>query len=266
MIHSQRLGQAGGLPAVLVHCFMGHSGNWAGMLGAMEVPLEACAVDLPSHGRSGAWVAGSGDLQGQVAQHLDSIITAPSVLIGHSFGGSVVLRHALERRSNVQGVVLIEPVLFAAARNEPEAAGHAAAEAGIDAALARGDPAGAARLFLQMNDPGSDWDALPARARDTFTRQILLLRETVLQVRDDRPGLVAAGRLEGIDFPVLLIRGSQTPAIFHAIHRVLERRIPSVEAAVVEGAGHMVPISHPAQTAALIGDWLARKMKNPRVS
>ncbi len=266
MIHSQRLGRAGGLPAALVHCFMGHSGSWAGMLGAMEVALDACALDLPSHGRSSAWVPGSGDLQGHVAQHLGGLVTGAHVLIGHSFGGSVVLRHALEHQTHVAGVVLIEPVLFAAARHEPEAPEHARAEAGIDEALSQGDPARAARLFLQMNEPATDWEALPERARAAFTRQILLLHETVLQVRDDKPGLVAAGRLEAIDFPVLLIRGSRSPAIFHAIHRVLARRIPGATAAVIEGGGHMAPITHPRETAAVIDAWLSATIKAPRVS
>lgn len=262
MIHTMPMGQPGGLPSALVHCFLGHSGGWAPLLGAMRQPLAALAVDLPGHGRSGPFEGG--DLQGAVAAHLAAQIHAPSLLIGHSFGGTVALRLALEHPGKVAGLVLMEPVLVAAARLEPEAAGHSAAHAPIDQALAAGEIARAAALFLQINDPDADWDALPERMRATFMRQIALLPSTTAAVRDDVAGLVAPGRLEQVDFPVLLLCGEQSPAIFQAIHRVLARRIPHAQAHVIAGAGHMGPITHARETAAILDLWIGQKMKTPR--
>ena len=262
MIHAAAMGVADGLPSALVHCFLGHSGGWAALLAAMRHPLAAVAVDLPGHGRSSPFAGG--DLQGVVADDLAQRLEGRRLLIGQSFGGTVALRVALEHPGKVSGLVLIEPVLLAAARAEPEAAGHAAAHAPIDAALAAGDPARAAELFLKINDPASDWAALPERLRATFARQIPLLQATTAAVRDDSAGLVRPGRLEGVDFPVLLICGALSPPIFHAIHRVLSRRIPGARARMVEGAGHMAPMTHPAQTAAILDDWIAQELKTPR--
>jgi len=263
MIHSVAMGEAGGLPSALVHCFLGHSGGWAALLAAMRHPLAALAVDLPGHGRSGPFAGG--DLQGVVADDLAGRIAGRTLLIGHSFGGTVALRVALEHPDKVAGLVLIEPVLLAAARAEPEAAAHAAAHAPIDLALAAGDPARAAEVFLKINDPASDWAALPERARATFTRQIPLLQATTAAVRDDSAGLVGPGRLEAVDFPVLLICGEQSPPIFHAIHRVVSRRIPGARARMVTGAGHMAPLTHAADTASILDAWIAQELKTPRV-
>ena len=49
-----------------------------------------------------------------------------------------------------------------------------------------------------------------------------------------------------------LIRGSQTQRVVADIHAALAARIPDASDHVVEGAGHMVPLTHVAETAALI--------------
>ncbi len=78
------------------------------------------ALDQPSHGRSADW-DGERDLHGLTTQI--SIVMAemigeggPVDIIGHSFGGTVALRMALERPDLVRSLTLVEPVIFAAAR------------------------------------------------------------------------------------------------------------------------------------------------------
>jgi pimeloyl-ACP methyl ester carboxylesterase len=53
--------------------------------------------------------------------------------------------------------------------------------------------------------------------------------------------------------PVLLIRGDRSPAIIGAIAEAIAARLPDVGVATVPGAAHMLPITHPAETAGLIG-------------
>lgn len=55
---------------------------------------------------------------------------APVDVIGHSFGATVALRLALERPELVRSLVLVEPVLFAAAKaaEDPRFAAFAARE------------------------------------------------------------------------------------------------------------------------------------------
>jgi pimeloyl-ACP methyl ester carboxylesterase len=43
-----------------------------------------------------------------------------------------------------------------------------------------------------------------------------------------------------------------------AINSSIERRLPNVARAVIDGAGHMAPITHPEPVAAAIRELLAR--------
>lgn len=254
-MHGRRLGEPGGLPAVLAHCFLGHGGSWKALLEALPVPLDALAPDLPGHGRS-PMPADPGDFHAEVAAALTGIIDRPSLLIGHSFGAASMLRHALHHPDTVTGLVLIEPVFFAVAEGQPEYAPYRETEGPLHAAARAGRLADAARAFLALNPGSPDFDRLPAPVQALMAEQMRLVTATEAGLFDDSGALMP--RLEGFDKPVLLLLGSGTTPIFHATVRELTRRLPQAEAQVIPGAGHMVPISHPAATAEAIGLWLER--------
>ncbi len=254
-IHGVRLGVPGGLPAVLAHCFLGHSGTWPRLLSALRTPLDARAFDMPGHGRSADW-SGQGDLLAEVAGLIGERVGAAALLVGHSFGGAAVLRFALENPARTMGLVLIEPVFFAAARDEPEQGPYLQAEAGLHAAFAAGDMARAGREFLALNGDAGAWDALPAPQRVQIVRQMPMIAASVDRVHVDKCGLLAPGRLEAFDRPVLLIDGAASPPIFGAVNRALERRLKRARRVTVPGAGHMLPITHAAAVAAEIDAWL----------
>ena len=262
---TQRMGQQGGLPALLVHCFLGHSGLWQGLVGAMVPPLDALALDMPGHGRAPPWddPSGSGDFQADVTAQLAGLVAAQAgqgapLLIGHSFGATVALRHALERPESVRGLVLFEPVFFAAAAAEPEFAAHQRDEAALRAAFAEGNMEAAARAFMQINGDAPDWDSLPERQRARFTAQMPLIAASRPGVFLDSGGQLAPGRMEAFSLPVLLITGARSPTIFRAISRALAGRLGQAEWQSLPGAGHMVPVTHARDCAGLISDWMLR--------
>ena len=52
--------------------------------------------------------------------------------------------------------------------------------------------------------------------------------------------------------PVMLIRGASSAPVMAPILEALAARLPDVGVAVVPGAGHMVPLTHPAEVAGLV--------------
>jgi lipase len=126
------------------HCYLGHAGSWRGLMAALQTPLDALAFDMPGHGRS-PLTAPPVDFHAEVAGLMPGLLAQvapdgrPALIIGHSFGAASALRHALDHPDSVAGLVLIEPVFFAAARDEPEYPGWAAEDALIHAAVAAGD-------------------------------------------------------------------------------------------------------------------------------
>jgi lipase len=259
---SYRFGTPGVRPALLAHCFLGHGGTWDRLVSRMSVPLDALAFDLPFHGRSpmpdhvddflaevGALVPG---LLAQVSPGGGGVLA-----MGHSFGGALMLRQAVLAPGTIGALVLIEPVFFAAALGTPEFDRWRAEDAPLQAHLAAGRPDEAARMFLSQNGDGTPWEGLPPRQRAAILRLIALMPGTEPGLIGDTGGILAPGRIEAFDRPVLLLAGAQSPPIYRAICRGLAARLPRADLAIVPGAGHMLPITHAAEVAARIDNWLA---------
>ena len=253
-----------GARAVLaVHCSLAHSGAWRGLVAALgEDQVRFEAFDMLSHGKSPDW-----DGQGLLPQRnaeaglllLEALVAragGPVDLVGHSFGATVALAMAEMRPDLVRSLVMIEPVLFAAAQAQnPEAlvqmrADHQAVRAPYEA----GDVEYATRLFNRAWGTGyPKWPDLPERARAAMVRSFPAVMDCDSQVYDDAVGLLAPGALEALPMPVLVMQGSATQPIMSAVTEALSARMPEAQVAVIEGAGHMVPVTHPEAVAEVIG-------------
>lgn len=239
--------------ALMIHCSLAHSGSWGGVARHMSGALEMTAFDLPGHGRSAAW-DGRGEIQGVSARIAADFCDGPVDVIGHSFGATVALRLAVEHPELVRSLVLIEPVFFAIAyhdRPDLGAAHDMAIEAFVHAMKVQ-DYAVAARLFTRTWGEGTAWADIPEPVRAQLAAQMPLIAAADGALFHDAGGMLASGALERIAAQVLLIEGSQSPAIIAAINEGLAARLPRPERAVIAGAAHMAPITHPAQVAAEI--------------
>src|SRR5690606_1123789 len=101
-------------------------------------------------------------------------------------------------------------------------------------------------------------DAMPEAVRPALERQIELIVETSPTLSQDRADILREGGLESIEDSVMLIRGGDSPPHMAEILSALADRLGDVGRAVVPGAGHMLPLTHPDQVAGLIGANLDR--------
>lgn len=238
-------------PALALHCSLAHSGSWGGMARHLSGALHLRAFDMPGHGRSAPW-DGQGDLQELTARIAADLCDGPTDLIGHSFGATVALRLAVMRPDLVRSLTLIEPVFFAAgfAEGAHVRAAFDRMMAGFAAAMAHGDRMDAARAFTAVWGAGNAWQDTPEPQRRAMAAQMPLIEAAHPVLHDDAAGLLRPGLLNGITAPVLLLEGSASPAIIAAVNQNLATRLPRVRRAVILGAGHMAPITHPAQVSA----------------
>ena len=210
--------------------------------------LEAVMPDLLGHGRSPDW-DGQVDYQSANVDALLPLIDRPMHLLGHSFGGTLALRIAVERPDLVTRLTLIEPVFFAVARGHPGFARHVGDFTPIRDAVAAGALDNAARLFHEAYGMG-DWDSLPAPMRRSFAKRMPLVTAAAPAIQDDVHGLIP--RLGAVTMPVTLIRGSLSQPVIAEIHDGLLAALPDATDHVISGAGHMAPITHLAKVAAVL--------------
>jgi lipase len=251
-----RVWERGGARRVLaLHCSLAHSGAWSG-LAERIMGVSVMALDLPGHGNSGDW-DGLEDFHALTTRVVVSMVESggsgePVDLIGHSLGGTVALRIALERPDLVRSLVLVEPVIFAAAKGDAVYAPILAEHLSVALLIAKGDRAKAAALFHARWGAGGSFVNLSPRQQNAITARIHLIAVQSDVLLDDTAGLLRPGGLESIMVPVLMVEGSDSPPIIHAVQRALCARLPSVTRLIVPGAGHMVPITHPDAVARLI--------------
>lgn len=255
-LHVRRFGS--GREVLALHCSLAHGGAWSAV--AAHLPgMTVVAPDLPGHGRSPDW-DGRCDFHTLTTwECLELLPEAPVDLIGHSFGATVALRMALERPEAIRTLTLIEPVLFAAARAAEDPAWQQNVEAlrPFAESMAAGDREAAAAAFQAVWGGGVPFADIPASQRDYIAARIHLIAVMDPMFQQDTAGLLAYGRLEALGLPVLLIEGAKSPPVIAAIQTELARRLPQVTRAVVPDAGHMSPLTHPAEVAARVAAHLA---------
>ncbi|CAM3117350.1 alpha/beta fold hydrolase [Paracoccus nototheniae] len=242
-------------PALALHCMMGSGSGWGAIARGLDGLVDLRGFDMPGHGRSDDWApAPDGpDYHTAVTRLAAAMIGRPLDLIGHSFGATVALRIAVAAPEAVRSLTLIEPVLFAA-RPDPA---QDALDVQLAERLAAGQDEQATAGFLAV------WGAqplsrMPPEAQALMTRQIRLIAATHDALRHDSARILRDGGLESIAAPVMLIQGADSPPVIAGIAEALADRLPDVGRATVPGAGHMAPLTHPAQVAGLIAVNLER--------
>jgi len=249
-VHWQEYG-AGARPVLALHCSLARGSAWSGVAARLGADVTVTAPDLPGHGQSGDW-DGAGDFVRLCTQVAGAMISRPVDLVGHSLGGVAALRLALAAPEAVRTLTLVEPVLFAAARGTPEYGDCRAEAARNFAPMARGDREAAARNFTASWGDGTPWPDIPERLRRYMMDRIHLIPATDAALFDDAGGLLAEGRLEALDLPVMIVTGAASPPVIPRIAEALAARLPDVGVAEVPGAAHMAPITHPDQVAGVI--------------
>lgn len=236
-------------PGLALHCMLASGSYWGRIAERLAGRVDLRGFDMPGHGRSPVWnpLPGDPDFHTAVTRFAAGLIDRPVDLVGHSLGATVALRIAVAAPEAVRSLTLIEPVLFAASPDPAQAARDAEFARRLDT----GDSAGATRGFMAAWG-AQGYDDLPEAMQAQMRARITLVAQNAPTISQDRAGLLRPGGLEGIDAPVMLISGGASPPVIHAIADALAARLPDVGRAMVPGAGHMLPITHPDEVAGLI--------------
>jgi pimeloyl-ACP methyl ester carboxylesterase len=244
-----------GEPIVLLHCSSGSSGTWAPITNLVGQDYRVLAPDLLGYGRSAPWPrnAALGPVaELGVVETLLDIAGRPAHLVGHSYGGTVALHAARRFPCQVASLTLIEPVAFHLLRRADEPDGWreiAALAEGHLALVGEGRDTAAAEAFISYWTGPKAWQQMPDAARDSAVRtaaKVAAEWRLMFAAEDDRDAIA------GIGAPTLLICGGRTRTPARRVVEVLRRALPHALYYEIGDAGHMSPLTHPANIAEVI--------------
>lgn len=173
----------------------------------------------------------------------------PRTLVGHSYGGNVALALAQRAPELVDGVITYETPLSWREWWPGDSAG-------ANAVTLQADPALAAERFMRRLIGDERWERLPASTRDARCREGPAMVGELLDLRA-RP----AWQGTEIEVPVMAMHGE----LGHPHHRraaeAITAEIVGAELYVLPGGRHPGPNTHPDRVAAMIHDFVERRVR-----
>ena len=246
---------------LLVHGSGMSGASWGKTLIGLGEGFRVLAPDLVGYGR------GEPVARGRVVDaEVDLALLRPYLkeaerldVVGHSYGGYLAAKLALESPSRIDRLVLIEPVLFSALRQTHDE------QAREELASLYDDP-----TFLDPSFGGTEawmqrfmdywwgagfWERIPEAARRASMRTAW---KVFCEVRDLSTDPTPFAAYASLPTPLTLLRGTKTTACARRVVDHLAEHARGAGIELLEGAGHMSPLTHGEALGARLRQLLLR--------
>ena len=269
-IHYRILGEKGP-PLVLLHGGGIDNGNWTWRWLAPELAADhrVHVLDQPKHGRSWPWQARA-DQRGQedmLARMLDHWQLGSATLIGLSLGSATALGYALRHPERVDRLVLTS-----AGGIQDRVQSHELAWLSLRTPfswlIGRAMTAEAMRRWVRTKVAFADYvPAADIEALADLAAEELLTKRTHgghmfcdwnrFEIAPRQQRIDFMGRMPELSQPVLFVHGADDAAVPRRYPRAAAAAAPRGHLAVIEGAGHFVPVERPREYHAVVRSFLA---------
>ena len=222
-----------GPSVVLIHGVGLRAEAWNRQIDALAPHFRVTAIDMPGHGGSAQQQAAAPGLS-DYTDAVAAVLTEPALIFGHSMGAMVALDLATRFPGKVRGVVALNAVF-----NRSAAASRAVqvrAES-LDGATTIDPGETLFRWFGNVHSPESEacrtWlgNMDPSEYRKAY-------RVFAAEDGPSRPDLSV------LACPVLFATGSAEPNSTPRMSQEMASLAPRGSTAIVEGAAHMMPMTH----------------------
>jgi pimeloyl-ACP methyl ester carboxylesterase len=241
--HAYENGSPTSPPVILLHGAGGSHLNWPAEI--RRLPHQHIyALDLPGHGKSG----GRGQQSISAYVHLviewmEALAIPRAYFVGHSMGSAISLLLALHYPRQVRGLGL----LGTASRFniQPEILGYCANPTTHHKAVDA--------LVSTAFSPQADPRLVELAGKRMHENRLSVLKGDLLAC----DSFDISDQLENIPQTTLLICGAEDQMTPLRQSQMLARTLPAARLEVVAGAGHMVMLEKPQETADLLSAFLA---------
>jgi pimeloyl-ACP methyl ester carboxylesterase len=180
----------------------------------------------------------------------------PVWMFGHSSGGNVAVGYASLFPSNVRGLVLMEPALYALYPPEaaPPSIGRMKSE--INPMFRRGDIGEGIESFFELLELAETLKELGWSPSSTDAL------ENWLPFAHDQPFALewcpSEFDVQRLTHPTLVLEGDRTTPLLRDICRLLTEKLPNSRLTTMTGCDHLAPVLRPMLVAEKISEFIAR--------
>jgi len=233
---------------VVLHGWAASSKQWEWLLPTLaDAGYTAYALDLPGHGQAPRLPQGHTieDYARYLSRWMQTLDIQQPVLLGHSMGGYLSLRHALDRPGSVRGLILVDPLYsYHQFYHRHQFAWRLLSEVEmwtVGEFFFRHAP-------LWLIEAGHYWNEPDvARAPVSLRRQVALdykradprILQTLPSLEDLRP------RLGQVTVPALVMWGCRDQLLSPPSFERLVDRLPKAQGHCFTDAGHNPHLAHP---------------------
>jgi pimeloyl-ACP methyl ester carboxylesterase len=240
-------------PVLLIHGFMGSSYDFHQVMPDLAANRRILAVDLPGFGlsdKSPELDYSKKNMASLMLRFMAALQIEQYVVMGHSMGGEIALRMALDEPQHISRLVLISS---GGSRDIQRGFSGTAPEWLLESIFKN-------YLVQRLYFPLAVGEIRHASASSFdpffyFNKQIPAA--TLNQMTRDNDSGAIAGRLGEIGQPTLLVWGDQDRVIPLEQGHTLDERIPDSRLVIYKNCGHLVALEQPAALLADLDDFLA---------
>lgn len=237
--------QGGDGPAlILLHGVGLRAEAWGAMMPQLMAQYTVYAVDMPGHGDSP--LNGSttlADFTDRIAEFAAALAT-PFCVAGHSMGAMIAVELALALPDQTTGVAALNAIF----ERTPNAARAVQSRAAALDWTSTGDPAATLERWFGTKPSGSLLSARNACANWlTSGNPEGYATAYGIFAHSDGPSIPT---LNALQIPALFMTAGGDLNSTPNMSRAMARHAPQGRSMIVEGAAHMMPMTHPAQVTA----------------
>jgi pimeloyl-ACP methyl ester carboxylesterase len=257
------LDEGSGPVLLLIHGLTGQMLNFThSLLGKLKQDFRVVIIDRPGSGYSTRPADAPATLSAQaqiISRFCDVFRLGRPVVVGHSLGGAIALALALNHPEKVAGLALLAPVTQPPDRVPPPFNGLVIASPLLRRLIAwtlatpmsiRNSARALALLFGPEPVPG-DFAVRGGGLLTLRPSAFIAASADLMASTGEAAGMPA--RFDGLTMPVGVLFGTHDRILDPAVHgKGLAVKIAGADFELIEGGGHMIPVTAANRTAAFI--------------